>query len=355
MPLSNLLSARRAQAPLFWAGCLLCTGSALAQAGVVRPLSGKEALQKQLITFERQDGEVVQVRWGKHQIPLKPAAANLACGLSRDGEQMVLLANGVRASLDIYVVGRKAGNFYRFQTGGGRRLRRDFNDGQGSWPWVEGSHLILFGYEKDAKLEFRAVSRSGQVHAKRHLDLALEGWQIESDPDRGYVRVRFAGVTEPLEFHHPLSPRLELVNGLLEFGTVQLGSSTRQLLRLHNSGKRTLTLRLGLVSAQFELGATEARERRLAPGERSIIAVIFKPKIVGVHEARMKLSASGSIRELLVVLRGEAQAASKVVPATAFKPTTPSAHDPNAPTREMAELVVPSLQQHRGLYQGFGK
>jgi hypothetical protein len=260
---------------------------------------------------------------------------------------MVLLANGVRDSLDLYVVGKKAGDFYRFQTGGGRRLRRDFNGGQGSWPWVEGPHLILFGYEKDGKLEFRAVSRSGQVHANRQLDLALEGWQIESDPDRGYVRVRFAGVVEPLEFHHPLSPRLELVNGLLEFGSVQLGSSTRQLLRLHNSGKRTLTLCLGLASEQFELGATEARERRLAPGERSIIAVIFKPKMAGVHEARMKLSASGSIRELLVVLRGEAQAAGKVVPATAFKPTTPSAHDPAGPTREKAMLLVPSLRQHR--------
>jgi len=330
---------------------LLWTSPVLAQAGAVQPLTEKEALEKQQITFEHQVKEgkekVVQVRWGKHQIPMVGEPTNLACGLSRDGNQMVMLANGVRDSLDIYVVGKKAGDFYRFQTDGGRQLRRDFNDGQGSWPWVEGSHLILFGYEKDGKLEFRAVSRSGQVHANRRLDLALEGWQVESDPDRGYVRVRFAGVTEPLEFHHPLSPRLELVNGLLEFGTVQLGSSTRQLLRLHNSGKRPLTLRLGLLSEQFEVGANEARERRLAPGEHSRIAVIFKPKTAGAHEARMKLAASGSIRELLVVLRGEAQAASKVAPATTSKPTTPQPHDPTAPTREKAVLDVPFVAEYR--------
>lgn len=304
----------------------------------MQPLLGEEAREKQQITFERQKGLVVQVRWGKHQIPMtERPPANLECGLSRDGEQMVMLANGVRDSLDIYVVGKKAGDFHCFQTGGGRQLRRDFNDGQGSWPWVEGSHLILYGYEKDGKLEFQAASRKGQVHASRQLDLALKGWKIESDPDRGYVRVRFAGVAEPLEFHHPLSPRLELVNGLLEFGTVQLGSSTRQLLRLHNSGKRPLTLRLGLLSEQFELGATEATERRLAPGEHSRIAVVFKPKTAGLHEARMKLAASGSIRELLVVLRGEAQAASKVTTATTSKPTTPQPHDTTPKAPSMAE------------------
>lgn len=316
---------------------------------MVRPLSGREALEKQQISFERQEDKVVQVRWGKQQIPIRPPAANLACGLSQDGQHLVLLANGVRDSLDLYVVGRKAGDLYRFQTGGGRRLRRDFNDGQGSWPWVEGSHLVLFGYEKDGKLEFRAVSQSGQVHANRQLDLALTGWQIESDPDRGYVRVRFAGVAEPLEFHHPLSPRLELVNGLLEFGTVQLGSSTKQLLRLHNSGKRPLALRLELKSPHFELGVGESRERRLAPSEHGRIAVIFKPRTAGAHEARMKLAASGSIRELLVVLRGRARTAPKTVPAAAPRPPS-TGRDPGTagrkPVLEPPSLVDGQLRLH---------
>lgn len=326
----------------------LLLGSILpAQGGIVQPL-GKDELGRQQITFERQankDGKevVVQVRWGKQQVPITPAAENLACGLSRDGRQLVLLANGVRESLVVYVVGKKTGDdLFRFPTDGGRQLRRDFNDGQGSWPWVEGSHLILFGYEKDGKLEFRAVSQSGQWHANRQLDLGLKGWRIESDPDRGYVRVRFAGVAEPLEFHHPLSPRLSLVNSLLEFRTVQLGSSTQELLQLSNSGKRPLTLRLGLETTHFELGRGEVRERLLAPGERSRVAVIFKPKSVGVHEARMKLTASGSIPELLVVLRGEAQAAPRVAPATTSKPTAPKKPDP-----ANATLEAPLVREYR--------
>jgi hypothetical protein len=327
---------------------LLWSGVAPAQGGVVRPLSGKAALEKEQITFERQDGQVVQVRWGKQQIPITPRATNLACGLSRDGKQLVLLANGVRESLVVYVVGKKAGDdLFRFPTDGGRQLRRDFNDGQGSWPWVEGSHLILFGYEKDGKLEFRAASQSGQVHANRQLDLGLKGWRIESDPDGGFVRVRFSGVAEPLEFHHPLSPRLELVNGLLRFGTVQLGSSTKQLVLLSNSGKRPLTLKLGLRSPHFVLGANEALERRLAPGERSRIEVIFKPKGEGVHEARMKLSASGSIRELLVVLRGEAQAAAKAKPATTSKPTAKATGNGKADSPENTRLDPPLVREYR--------
>ncbi len=328
-----------------WAASLFVAGAAPAQGGVVRPLSSQEALRR-LITVERKDGLVVQVRWGKHEIPMVRPAATLAFGLSRDGDQLVLLANGVRDSLDLYVFGKKTGDLYSFQTQGGRRLRRDFNGGQGSWPWVEGSHLILFGYEKEGKLEFRAVSRSGQVHADRQLDLALTGWQIDSDPDRGYVRVRFAGVQEPLEFHHPLSARLELEKGLLEFGTVQLGSSTKRLLGLRNSGKRPMTLRLGLQSAQFELGATEPRERRLAPGGHSRIEVIFKPKTAGVHEARMKLAATGSIRDLLVVLRGEARAVSRVVTADTSKATTSTQEAAETGPKE-ERLDAPVLLEHR--------
>ncbi|MHC4077177.1 MAG: Ig-like domain-containing protein [Planctomycetota bacterium] len=330
------------------AGVLLTAGRAAAQAGAVQPLSGEVALKEQQVTFERQkEGQVVQVRWGKQEVPMTPAATTVDCGLSRDGEHLALLANGVRDSLDLYILSKKSGDFYRFQTDGGRRLRRDFNGGQGSWPWMEGSHLILFGYEKAGKLEFRAVSRSGQVHADRQLDLALKGWEIDADPDRGYVRVRFAGVTEPLEFHHPLSPRLELVNGLLEFGAVKLGSSSRRLLQLHNSGKRPLTLSLVLVSAQFELGSGEARQRQVAPGEHSRIAVIFKPKAAGPQEARMKLLASGSIRELLVVLRGEATAPTKPHAAATSKPTVPPTPDKTQPAPDKPPLAAPELLDHR--------
>ncbi|MEE9125542.1 MAG: hypothetical protein V3U11_00220 [Planctomycetota bacterium] len=334
---------------LSWTATVLGAGGVLAQAGAVQPLSGDESLRAQQISFERQEGRVVQVRWGKHEIPMVPPAANLACGLSRDGDHLVLLANGVRDSLDLYFVGKKGGDFYRFQTDGGRRLRRDFNDGQGSWPWIEGSHLILFGYEKASRLQFRAVARSGQVHANRQLDLALKGWQVDADPDRGYVRVRFAGVSEPLEFHHPLSPRLELVNGLLEFGIVKLGSSSRRLLHLRNSGKRKLALRLLLSSVQFELSVGEALDRQLEPGEHSRVAVIFKPRASGRQEARMKLLASGSIPELLVVLRGEAQAPTRRrAAAVAPKPTTRPADESGKPTlHKPRPLAPPSLVEYR--------
>ena len=106
-------------------------------------------------------------------------------------------------------------------------------------------------------------------------------------------------------------------------------------------------MRLELGSAHFELGGGEARERRLAPGERSRIAVIFKPKSEGIHEARMKLTASGSIPELLVVLRGEAQAAPKVVPATTSKPTAPAAGDPKQNHPAQAELEKPFVREYR--------
>ena len=81
---------------LSWTATLLGAGGVLAQAGAVQPLSGDESLRAQQISFERQEGRVVQVRWGKHEIPMVPPAANLACGLSGDGEHLVLLANGGR-------------------------------------------------------------------------------------------------------------------------------------------------------------------------------------------------------------------------------------------------------------------
>ena len=125
------------------------------------------------------------------------------------GGDLIVLAGGGREQLDVYLV-QSDGHYRRYPTEGGRRMPRSFNDGQGSWPTVEGRHLVLMVFSREATPRFRALDFQARVQASRQLPPAVEGFQVRSDADLGLVEIRFGNAAPRLSFRHPLAPRLEL-------------------------------------------------------------------------------------------------------------------------------------------------
>ena len=255
------------------------------------------------IKLQRQEDRVVVVEWGELKIALNESTTDCAVGLTASGKELFILAGGVGTSLDLYFV-QKDGERYWYPTGGGRRLPRKFNGNTGSWPAVEGRHLVLFAFEKDAGLEFRALNFAGRLLTSRRLPLKIDGWKVLSDPDAGAVRVQFGEGIEPIAFRHPLGPRLEFSPpGPLEFGKVQVGSHGRRVLYMSNTGQRPVRLKAQEPERGFTVMGKVPKE--LAPGARHKLLIDFAPGESGSFVERLKIFASGPVPEHLVVLRGE--------------------------------------------------
>ena len=130
------------------------------------------------IEFQREEntGRVTLIRWSSGEleidIPLAEPVEQCVVGLTEEGKELVILAGGVAASLDLYIV-PDDGEFFRYSTEGGRRLPRRVNGGQGSWPMVEGRQLVFFAYELGGNLEFRVVDFDGVLLGSRQR-LSLE-------------------------------------------------------------------------------------------------------------------------------------------------------------------------------------
>ena len=278
------------------------------------------------IEFQREQngGRVTMVRWVpgelEIEIPLAEPVEQCVVGLAGDGKELVILAGGVAASLDLYIV-PDDGDFFRYPTEGGRRLPRRFNGGQGSWPVLEGRHLVFFAYDLGGNLEFRVVDFAGVLLGSRQrLSLGVDEWRIESDPDVGEVRVDFGIEIPPLTFNHPLAPRLETSRGLVDFKRVRVGRRGRQLLGLSNTGRRPLHLRIE-VPEPFELSGEAAKT--LAPGETHRVTLEFAPDRGGDFEQRMQIFSSGLFPEHLVVLRGVGVEVEEEIVARAPPPPPP--------------------------------
>ena len=330
---------------------------------VVRPLP-PDAVQHKL------DGDrrITQVRLGDLEVPLKDPVASCEAAQSADGKLAVLLAGGVRTSLDVYLVDRESGAFYVFRTFGGRRLPATFdgNGGQGSWPSLEGKALVLLCYEKDARVQLRAIDFEGRIHASRELPLSTQRFHAASDEYQ--VRVSFPD-EPPLLFPHPLAPRLELQSGMVAFGPVVLGERAERRLVLHNTGRRLLALRLELAPGAFALPA--GGTWTVPPSGRTEVPLEFRPLEVGDQHVRLTIVPrtrepqgavvllSGSGIDAAEAARVEAAAAIGAlpqlrpagggppparVPAVAVAPAVPAAVPPAAPPAPPA-LNAPDPQQ----------
>ncbi len=315
---------------------------------IVQPLS-ESGLQAQGVRFQRQEGKqegkILLLSWQGVELPLKNPASNCVCGLSPDGQHLVVLAGGVEESLDLHVIQRGGGVKYPYLTEGGRRLPDSVNGGQGSWPWMEGGDLLLFAYEKEGSLEFRAVDLGGRVFASRSLPATVTAWEVLSNADQGGVRVTFQGAVEskvePLEFFHPLAPRLEMENSRLSFGTVRLGQWVQQILRLSNTGKRPLNLQVQLSPGAFTLPAEVPK--RLQAGQKVELTLRFAPTVAGPQEARLQIQASGVITETQAVLRGHGMSPAPIakpeVEAEVVDPVTPGDGRPST------EVPPPAIKE----------
>jgi hypothetical protein len=317
-----LVGAVQSQAPV---AVVELDAKAMADKGVVLQRDGGSGKEKM----------VVMVGWGEIKIPLEKPVTECAIGLVRGGKELVVLAGGVRSSLDLYLV-QDDGSFQRYATDGGRRLPRKFNDGAGSWPIVEGRHLLLFGYEKGAGIEFRALDFDGRVLLERRVKASVEGFSVKSDPDRGEVRVEFGSGPKPSTIRHPLAPRLELSRwGLIDFLEVEVGSSSRQFLEVSNRGKRTLRLKIELSKRGFELKGR--LPEKLAPGKTHRLRIEFVPDRSGAFDVGLKFIANGVVAEHTVRLRGQGVA---VKPPTRVvgKPKKPPESPLRAPVVTAAEF-----------------
>lgn len=209
-------------------------------------------------------GPISLVRWGKLEIPLRPPVQDCAVGGTSGGD-LIVLVGGVREQLDVYLV-QSGGEYRRYSTEGGRRMPRRFNGGHGSWPVVESRHLVLLVISRDAIPRFRALDFRARVQASRQLPAAVEGFVVRSDADRGEVEIEFGAAAPRLGFRHPLAPHLELSRGLLQFGVIDLGSASGQLLQLRNSGTGALKVRIENSPEGFALVGASVFE--LSPGQR---------------------------------------------------------------------------------------
>ena len=109
------------------------------------------------------DGLVSQLSWtppGSEEpivVTLLRPAETCVAAVTADGNGLVVLAGGVRDSLDLWLVDRREPRPHVLPTSGGRRLPESFNSGLGSWPLVEGPDLVLFAFVKEGRTEFWAL------------------------------------------------------------------------------------------------------------------------------------------------------------------------------------------------------
>jgi hypothetical protein len=206
------------------------------------------------------DGEV-------ERLPFVAPVRDLEVG-RLDGGVLIVLAGGVREDLDLYRFDPGSRAFVRYGTEGGRRLRSSFADGLGSWPLADQGGLLLFAFEREDSLHFRAVV-GGRVLASRALPVDCQGFAPRLDQQAWQVGVEFAGpgggAQARLEFAHPTAPRLRVLDapgGRVDFGAFEVGGLVRRTIRFENFGGRVLAGE-ATVEGGFALTAEGASTRAL--------------------------------------------------------------------------------------------
>ena len=289
------------------------------------PAEGLEAVTREGVAG------VTAVRWRRADgvvdtIPLAAPRERIALGRAGAGV-LVVLAGGVRDSLDVYLA-RANGEIRRLATDGGRRLPASFAGGAGSWPVAVGAEVFVLAYQKDERCELRAIGFGEQMFASRSLQTATTGFEVQFDPATGRIVVALTGApgVEPVRFLHPDAPRLHVEAGLLEFGTVIVGARGRGVVRITNPGNAALSVGLTLVGSDFALEGPARLD--VVAGARTELAVTFTPPRAGVYQGMLHVGVGELGEPVQLVLRGVA-----VVPPPA--PPPPPADAPEvgpAPT-----------------------
>ncbi len=265
-----------------------------------------------LLPNDRLDGQIRQLLWtppggdgeSTREVTLVRPVQDCVAAVTADGTGLIVLAGGITESLDLYLVDRDQPGFYVLETFGGRRLPSSFNGGLGSWPLVEGPHVVLLAFEKERRLEFRALDFQGRIHSSRTLPLEINGFTAAADLDSSELRVRFLPTEEELVFHHPLAPRLMLGQGVVEFGTLPVGGEVFREAELRNGGERDLRLGLSIEGDSFRIDGE--RDLLVEPGRVARVRVGFRPQAGGNYEGRLVVRANSSNPDAEITLRGAA-------------------------------------------------
>lgn len=272
------------------------------------PLRRAEILDPEQHGFRasRSAGKVVELVIGAgSRLPLQRPVSDWQIA-ELPGQVYVILAGGIRESLDLYLYEGKTGSVEVIGTDGGRLLPAEFGEDQGSWPLFEGRALVFFPYERDDKLHFTVVNFQGQVLARRILPLAVDAYRVEIDSRSYQVRVSFDMLGEALTFMHPAAPRL-----VLDAGTLRFSGPERRSVLLRNQGRRPLHVELTLEGQGYRIvgphsaviPASSTREitvemSRLADDRASLVissAVPGAQAVVGLYHSNALATASDSV------------------------------------------------------------
>jgi hypothetical protein len=289
-------------------------------------------------------GKVVEVVCDGVQVPITDPAADCAVARVADGSGLVILAGGIRESLDLYLVDTRGG-LRQFRTQGGRRLPATFNGDLGSWPISEGLDLVLFAYEQAGHIRFWALDFAGCMHASHQLPMNLSGFAAEWLDERQEVRVVFDGPGSgtSIQFPHPTAARLDVAVQQVDFAEVPLGRVAEREVVLRNSGRRALEFRSQLEGTWFDL--RDQAPKVIAPGAEARVVVRFRPQRTGERHGRLELRASGAVAHAVVTLQGRGAAGTPAAyplrlpaPQPAAAPAQPAAPPP-APFDVSADIV----------------
>ena len=246
-------------------------------------------------------GRTEWVDWRGQRIPLAEAVLDCSFGQSADGKTLAILAGGLRESLDLYLVDHQGGVLMRLPTYGGHCLPRSFNDGAGSLPALDGQDLVLFAFEREGRIHFRAVDPAGGVHASaKDLSLEVTGFQATSNSRTSKVEVRFAGAAQALRFDHPSAPVFEVVPVVVTFPATPVGERVLGSVQVRNKGRRPVEVTPFGEAGEFRIESTG--RVMIGPGERATLAVSFTPRVPGSRTGQITLHGP---RELVIRARGK--------------------------------------------------
>lgn len=249
----------------------------------------------------------------------------------------VVLAGGVRESLDIYQWDPVSGQIDRYETRGGRRLpEHGFGAGLGSWPLRDGRHLSLFAFESEGRVHVRAWG-AGRVLAARVLPGNVTDCEIFVDDVRQLVRVEFpdAGADSVLGFVHPLAPRLTFpsISGRVVEFTATAGEPARASIVMQNGGVRRCEATLVIEGDGFVLAPIDgdATTIVLDGGAQVTRDVVFTGSVRGEFTGRLSVESPLPSVRAAIVLRARVVDANARVEVPAPAVTIPRADPQVAP------------------------
>lgn len=280
------------------------------------------------------------VDWRGQRIPLAEPVQDCTFGQSADGKMLAILAGGLRESLDLYLVDSSGGLLMRLPTYGGHCLPLAFNDGSGSLPALDGHDLVLFAFEREGRVHFRAIDPAGGVHASRELPLKVTGFRAVSDLRTSKVEVRFENSDLAARFDHPSAPVLELEPWVLTFPATPVGEKVFATARILNKGRRSVEIPLEPKDGEFTIATSGAVT--IGPGQQGALTFAFRPSAAGARTGQLVLHGP---RDLVVKLRGRGQAATDIA-AQAKKleppPVARVAWTPPPPAPEPVKVAAPA-------------